>query len=400
MSHMIRHAPTKAVLRAVGLTLLVMALVSGLGVGHSYAQQTGTLSSIGDGEITLLSSGWTTLQADEQAVYTFEYTGNGEVVSVWMNLAVPDSATFEIWEADAIRTDVAPIGTGTALPEVNGFVTWQGTFETAGSYAVLVTAADTPAQYLVNVGGPGVALPPPPPENTALTLPTLLNVREGPSTSYAVITTVEQGTTLTVLGRNALNTWILVELPDGTQGWVTRSLTNYTGVAELVEVEPFPSPTPDPNAPPTATPDPNITPAPDETLIPGNDEPLNQPEAGESLSGNWRLLEAGQRDWYTFQHTGGDATVHIWMDVQPANGADFHIFDQETAQAVMAENGQPLQYDAVGRGTPNPAEPGYLFWRGTFEEAGQFYVLVSHEQEGNVRYSIYAAGPGLARSMP
>ena len=50
-----------------------------------------------------------------------------------------------------------------------------------------------------------------------------------------MITTVPQGTALTVLGRNALNTWILVQLPDGTQGWVTRTLTDFTGTVDQVD---------------------------------------------------------------------------------------------------------------------------------------------------------------------
>ncbi len=411
MNSIIRHKRMRIALRITGLTMLVLALISSLGVGRSLAQQTGTLTAIGDGDATLLSSGWATLQPGEQIAYPFNYAGGGEVVSVWMNVVAPDTTAFEIRAAQPLTatapltdtatvtdtaavTEAAPLGTGEVLADAGGILTWQGTFEEAGTYTVLVTATgDAPSQYLLNVGGPGVALPPPPPQNTATTLPTLLNVREGPSTGFAVITTIEQGTPLTVLGRNALNTWILVQLPDGTQGWVTRTLTDYTGIADLVEAPAAPSPTPDPNAPPDATP------APDETPIPGDDESLDEPEADESLSGNWRVLPAGEAAWYTFQHNGGDLPVHIWMDIQPTDGASFAIYDRASAEAIMA-GGNPDEFAAIGQGTPNPTEPGYLFWRGTFEEAGEFFVLVSQNTDSDIRYSIYAAGPGLARSMP
>ena len=87
------------------------------------------------------------------------------------------------------------------------------------------------------------------------------------------------------------------------------------------------------------------------------------------------------------------------MDVEPADGAGFRILDEENAQAVMAGSA-PDDVENIGRGTANPAEGGYLFWRGVFEEAGTFYVMVEQNVEGDVFYSIHAAGPGLSRPAP
>jgi uncharacterized protein YraI len=48
-----------------------------------------------------------------------------------------------------------------------------------------------------------------------------LNVRSGPGTAHTILTTVDQGTTLNLLGyRNAEGNWIMVGLASGTQGWV------------------------------------------------------------------------------------------------------------------------------------------------------------------------------------
>lgn len=47
-----------------------------------------------------------------------------------------------------------------------------------------------------------------------------LNVRIGPSTDNAVITTVPLGTQVVLLGRNYLSDWAQVQLANGTKGWV------------------------------------------------------------------------------------------------------------------------------------------------------------------------------------
>jgi uncharacterized protein YraI len=51
-----------------------------------------------------------------------------------------------------------------------------------------------------------------------------LNVRTGPGTGYGRITTLPQGTAVTLLGRDQSGTWVLVTIPDGRQGWMYASL--------------------------------------------------------------------------------------------------------------------------------------------------------------------------------
>jgi hypothetical protein len=201
-----------------------------------------------------------------------------------------------------------------------------------------------------------------------------------------VITTVPAGTTLTVLGRNDFNTWIAVRLENGTEGWVTRSLTNYVGLAAIVLTsEPLPPPTPIPGVTATATPNTMVV--------------LAQAPSPEALDGGWKVIREGETHWYTFQYRGGGLPVHVWMDVDPDQGAVFNILNQETALSILA-GVAPSVVNAIGRGTNNPVEPGYQFWRANFPEADIFYVMVQHEGPGDVVYSIHAAGPGLSRPVP
>jgi uncharacterized protein YgiM (DUF1202 family) len=106
------------------------------------------------------------------------------------------------------------------------------------------------ARFLTDFGGtvatvatPAQALPPlaPPATDTTLTTGAVVvsgavnvNVRSGPSTIYSVLRTVPQGTALTVLGQDGTNTWLSVQLSDGSTGWIARYLTNYVGIAPTV----------------------------------------------------------------------------------------------------------------------------------------------------------------------
>ena len=64
-----------------------------------------------------------------------------------------------------------------------------------------------------------------------------VNLREGPSTSKKVITTLSKGRTVTLTGnhydylfRNGLSidSWTEVELKDGTTGWVVTTSIKWT----------------------------------------------------------------------------------------------------------------------------------------------------------------------------
>ena len=118
----------------------------------------------------------------------------------------------------------------------------------------------------------------------------------------------------------------------------------------------------------------------------------------ESLDDDWHVLREGETHWYKFQYRGGGLPVHVWMDVEPANGAIFNILNEETALTILA-GVAPTVVNAIGRGTVNPMEPGYVFWRADFPEADTLYVMVQHEGTADTIYSIEAGGPGLGRTI-
>ena len=417
------------------------------GAGDQLRQQVAPLFAAGEGDELVLTSNWETLAPDEQHVYRFDYIGNEQPIRVWMNAIPAGAVQFQIW-TDALLTQLnddpalAPLAVGEPISEGSEFSVWQGNAPDPQIYYVTVRSnSNESAQYLLNISSSGFAAeqpglaqeapvpptetpvppteapvlptetpvlpmetsvveePPPTPlpnvtavpatmpaTDVAVVLAPALNVRSGPSTAYPVITAVPAGTALVVLGRNEANTWIAVRLEDGTEGWVTRSLTDYVGVASVVlNVEP----------PPTLTPLPGVTatPTPATAIVVG---PSSEPEA---LDDDWRVIREGETHWYTFQYRGGGLPVHVWMDVEPDKGAIFNILDRQTALSVLA-GVAPNVVNAIGRGTANPVEPGYIFWRADFPEADILYVMVQHEGPGDVVYSIHVAGPGLSRPVP
>lgn len=431
--------PTFVVMLALGLAALLIFGSSYLpayaqdGAGDQVRAQTQPLFREGEGDNAVLTSNWATLAPDERHVYRFDYTGGDQPIRVWMSANPANAVQFQVWTDDLLNqlnddAELAPLAVGSPISDGSEFSVWQGNTPNPTIYYITVQATGTvPSQYLLNISSTGLAdeqqglaeptpVPPtatpfvvtatpvpgtplstPDPNvtvvaaatrdpNLAVVTAPALNVRSGPSTSYPVITTVVAGTVLTVLGRNDVNTWIAVRLEDGTEGWVTRSLTDYFTLA-LVVITPEPMPTPTPLPGVTATPTPNTA------IV------VVQAPVPEALDGDWKVISEGETHWYTFQYRGGGLPVHVWMDVEPDKGAVFNILNEETALSILA-GVAPNVVNAIGRGTANPVEAGYMFWRADFPEADIFYVMVQHEGPGDVVYSIHAAGPGLSRPVP
>ena len=105
-----------------------------------------------------------------------------------------------------------------------------------------------------------------------------VNVRQGPGTEFAVITTAEPGAEVLVLAQSGDGLWSQIRLASGVEGWVSSSLLRLRP-GEGVPATPTPAPTDTPAAtatpppatntpPPTATAPPTDTPAPTSTVTP------------------------------------------------------------------------------------------------------------------------------------
>lgn len=388
---------------------LVLTLVTSMFFGafvpaHAQAED-GTLNDLGEGGERVLNSDLTELAPGEQITYQFVYNGDEQPIAISMTSIPADAVIFQVWSdsrLDQLNDDpeTEPLGQGTAMNPGSGFTNWQGGSPEAETYYVVVTATgEGTARFLLNIASPGLAeeqpgavkVEPDTPidPNVAVVTTDALNVRSGPSTAFPVITTIPNGTEMTVLGRNAINTWINVQLEDSTIGWVTRSLTSYTLISPNVIspaglVGASVGATVTVTATETVTPSAPITPA---TTI-----------TATELGGSWKVLAADEVAWYSFQYRGGELPLTLWMDLEPFADATFVVLNAATAQAMMAGT-TTVPATVIGRGRANPVEPGYLYWQADFAEADTYYVMVqaTDDAAGDVLYSINALGPGVGR---
>jgi hypothetical protein len=191
-----------------------------------------------------------------------------------------------------------------------------------------------------------------------------------------------------VLGQDASGAWLFVQLADGTEGWLSRSLTTFEGTAQVVATPPLAQP---PLAPPAT-----VSVVPGTASLPSQAAALDNFPIEQSLAGNLRNLEGGQIQWFTFSHPGDEEPVQIWMDVEPNGAAEFRIYREEDAQAIMA-GANPDDFVDIGRGTANENEPADLFWRGAFDEHGRYFVMVRSGSTSDVTFSIYGVGPTIGQ---
>ncbi len=141
---------------------------------------------------------------------------------------------------------------------------------------VIVTATPPPAP--TETPGPPT-LPPPPtltpgpptatPTNTGTPLPPVTvkvkvdkaNVRQGPSNLYPLVTRLDVGTNVTVVGRNRGGDWWKICCVNGQDVWIADSVVQVSGpIWAVAEVENIPPPPPTATRrPPTPTPVPTPT---------------------------------------------------------------------------------------------------------------------------------------------
>jgi uncharacterized protein YgiM (DUF1202 family) len=91
-----------------------------------------------------------------------------------------------------------------------------------GWISAAVIQPNVPLNSLPVASGP--TAPPPPVAPSAVVKTGALNVRSGPGVGYGVVTTVGQGQTVTLLGRNSNSSWARVRVASGQEGWVNVTL--------------------------------------------------------------------------------------------------------------------------------------------------------------------------------
>lgn len=104
-----------------------------------------------------------------------------------------------------------------------------------------------------------------------------VNIRSGPGTAYPVVTTLPQGSEVTLIARDNQADWYNVELADGQRGWVAASVVEPVGEGDLTAV-PIAQTIPAPPAP-------TVTPPPSGNTG-GNEDDDDNSGSGNSGSGN------------------------------------------------------------------------------------------------------------------
>ena len=104
----------------------------------------------------------------------------------------------------------------------------------------------------------------------------VVNVRQGPGTNFAVIDQVTQGEKFEANGKNQPGDWIRFCCVGGGDGWIYKELITIENehLLSVAEVIPTLSPTPQPESSPTPQTAPSPTPKPTQSLSGGKRPPL------------------------------------------------------------------------------------------------------------------------------
>ena len=214
--------------------------------------QLGTIGTI----ITATGAGWLpdtaiTLnvfdpRTPDVPIATYPLTAADDTGRFTVTVAIPDDAPWTDLQAILLSASsyLTPTETSPQVP----FVFLGETVEPAPTPTSTPTSTPAP-------------IPPATPACTiAIVTTTGLNIRSGPSTDYPVIAGIAWGDAVTVLGQSSGGAWIFIRTNDGTQGWITRSLTDFDFNCVVVIIPAPPPPPTLPPPPPTARPQPTAIP--------------------------------------------------------------------------------------------------------------------------------------------
>ncbi|HQJ52727.1 MAG TPA: SUMF1/EgtB/PvdO family nonheme iron enzyme, partial [Anaerolineae bacterium] len=283
---------------------------------------------------------------------------------------------------------------------------------------VAITPSDTPSPTVTPTS---TATPAPAPD--AVVQATSAEMREGPSSVYALVKSYERGTALVVLGRSPGQQWLKVQAPDGVVGWIRAEyLTVNLTLADL-EVGSAPA-SPTPKAPQAGATRPlgstGITlvyvpagtywmgTADSDPVVYSDEKPRHQVE----LNGFWiGQAEVTNAQYRQFLDAGGYSTRSYWSDAgwswktsdgvtQPEywgyskwNGADQPVVGvswyEAKAYAKWAGGRLPTEaeWEAAARG--GPLSKGYTY--AGSNEVGS--VAWYHENSRGVTHAVKGKAP-------
>jgi len=159
------------------------------------------------------------LQAEPQAGASFTFEQTGDMVNLVDVASLSLSAMSE--DAWGVALMLLQANLPDTVPGQNVTMVLFGEVDITNAVvsepAIVPTAVPTPVLFTVTAGS-------------------TINVRSGPSTSDAVVTSLGAGETVPTDGRNDDSTWLHVRFDDGTMGWVFAELVSVDGDTSMLPV--------------------------------------------------------------------------------------------------------------------------------------------------------------------
>ncbi len=177
----------------------------------------------------VMSEGVHHLQLDYQ-----EFSGDAYVYLSWTKVS-GGNPTQPVVPSAIVMTNELNVrsGPGTAYPVIGKVYQGQNLTLNARNYAstwVSITLYNLTGWVNASYVQPNVAItslpavdtgPTPIPGQISATVNTgALNIRSGPAPGFAIVTTLQRGGGMNLIGRNADASWVQVRLTNGLQGWV------------------------------------------------------------------------------------------------------------------------------------------------------------------------------------
>jgi hypothetical protein len=116
------------------------------------------------------------------------------------------------------------------------------------------------------------------------------------------------------------------------------------------------------------------------------------PEASLSPQGQWIRLAPGASLWFSFTSRGENDDILAQLTAEPAQDFSFEVLTPDD----LRERADGLEVTPVGRGSENETLSSDLSWRGNFNIAGQYHIVVENNGSAPGFFSLEVAGDDIS----